>query len=210
MGMKLIKSYVKAKLLGLNTKLFRLFNKSFIYQSKTGYKEINPYFPYNNYTELECKEIPYEQLFLGADFLKDNITLIDTPIVDSPHFELMKVLSTNGNFMETDYVNRMINGSLDERYEIVAFCLDKDFFPSCYKKHISEYENGTDKEVIVYQKNNRYYLHDGKHRAALCALLERNVKCKVITLESAFADFNPKKVEKILKNSKYQQHRKLF
>ncbi len=210
MDKMLIKPYIQAKLLGLCAKVFRLFHITYVYQGRTGLKELNPCVSNGQYQVIEYKEIPYDQLFLGIDFLNDNNTLIDTPIATSPHFELMRTLSEGNDYMKTEYVERMLRGALDERYVIVSYCLNKSYFRSCYEKHIAEYEEGIDREIVVYQLNGKYYLHDGKHRAAMCALIKKSVRCKVITPESAYNDFNLQKIHKLLSDNKYQKHIKFF
>ncbi len=204
------KAYIKAKTLGVLTKGCRLLHKTMLYESKTGIKELNPVFKKRELPEVEQKHIPVDELFLGVDFLNDKHTLMDTPITSSPHFELMKALSENGDIMQTDYVRRMVCGALDERFEIAAYCLDRSYFPTCYQKCMTELQTEAGADILIYQKNGRYYLHDGKHRAALCALLQIEARCRVISVDCAFADFNPKKIRKLMTSDAYQKHHELF
>ncbi len=210
MDKELRKPYIKAKTLGVCTKGCRLLRKTVIYESKTGLKELNPVFNKRECAETVSCVIPVEELFLGVDFLNDEHTLMDTPITKSPHFGLMKTLSENGDIMQTDYVKRMLRGALDERFEITAYCLDRSYFPTCYQKGVTALQNGAGEEITVYQKNGRYYLHDGKHRAALCALLHKEAKCRVVPAAYAFGDFNAKKIKKLMASNDYQKHHQLF
>lgn len=202
--------WLKVKFLGVCTKVCRLLKKTVIYESKTGYKELNPKYPTEEIEKLEELCLEAHDLYLGIDFLKDEYSLIDCPISESPHYRLMKVLRDGEDWKSTEYVSRMLKGALDERYEILAFYLNEFYFPNCYHKRAAEIEANEASLVSVYQTNGRYYLHDGKHRAALCALMGMKVFCKVLPCEAVLRDFNHKKVEKVLKSRKYTKHRMLF
>lgn len=121
-----------------------------------------------------------EVLFLGPDFLKDKYTLIDRPLLESPHFMLVKTEIEKGNVAETDYYKRLIKGTLDWRY---CFLKHKQL-SGYYTKNEAMIEriNSNDyKPAIVYKWKGHYYLFDGKHRAALCAALGKPIKCVVIS-----------------------------
>lgn len=202
--------WFKVKLLGMFSKVCRIFKKTIVYQSKMGYKELNPV--YLQQTAEDCKEINLcaQELYLGIDFLKDTYSLIDVPLRNSPHYHLMESLQDDGEWESTEYVSRMLTGALDERYEILAFYRNKSYFHNCYQKRKAEIGQNQKKLVSVYQLNGRYYLHDGKHRAALCALMGIDVPCKVLSHETVLRDFNTKKIQKVMKSRGYTKHRSLF
>ena len=202
--------WFKVKLLGALSKVCKLFEKTVVYQSKTGYKELNPF--YLPQTTEHCKKIylSARELYLGIDFLKDDYSLIDVPISESPHYGLMKCLQDNGEWESTEYVLRMLKGALDERYEILATYLNKSYFSVCYQKRKAEIERNDNSSVSVYQLNGRYYLHDGKHRAALCMLMGIDVPCNVLPFEMVLRDFNAKKIQKVMKSKKYTKHQVHF
>ena len=192
--------WAKVKTLGLLSKLCKFFRKTVIYQSKTGFKEINPYIPKHKSAQSELRIMNACELRLGIDFLKDDVSLIDVPIVQSPHYGLMKDLSEGGDGRSTEYVKRMLNGALDERYELLAFYLDKNYFRRCFERTKHSLETDSCAEVIAYKKNGRYYIHDGKHRAAMCALFSKTIKCRIVDFRAVRDDFNPLKVERIIKS----------
>ena len=202
--------WLKVKFLALISKICRMLGKTIIYQSKTGLKEINPVFENSDYSGSLIKEIDAKDLCLGIDFLKDSHSLIDVPIAESPHFGLVKALREGENWEKTEYVRRMLKGELDERYEILAFYLEKDYFPNCYKRCMREIENNQEKPITVYRFNDRYYIHDGKHRAALCALLGLKVKCCILDIDNVCMEFNRKKVRHLMRDKHYSRHQKIF
>lgn len=209
-GLKIRLLWLKVKVIGAISKLCRIMKKTVIYQSKTGLKEINPVFHKRDDSgAAECALSPNE-LYLGIDFLKDHYSLIDVPITESPHLGLMKELSEGGDGRACEYVRRMLGGSLDERYEIVAFYLDRNYFRNCFEKRMREIESDNGECVVAYKHNDRYYIHDGKHRAALCALLGVDVKCKIIDFSAVCADFNSKKIAKLMKRGQYTKHQSIF
>ena len=196
---------IKTKFLSLTAKICRLLKRSVVYENKQGLKQINPI----NVALLTRGErilIPYSKLYLGVDFLNDKKTLIDVPIVESPHYYLMKTLEINGDYKQTEYVQRMLRGCLDERYEIVSYYLQKNYFQKAYEKSKRGVEEDTNTPVTVYAYNDKYYIYDGKHRAAICALLKKGVWCNVIDLHSAMSGFNRKLKQRIIKSKKYKKH----
>lgn len=202
--------WVKVKSIGAFSKLCRLLHKTVVYQSKTGLKEINPAFAEKKDDNTTSCMLSPGELYLGVDFLKDEYTLIDVPITESPHYGLMSALSAGKDGRDTQYVMRMLTGALDERYEIVAFYLDCNYFRNCFEKRINSLNKDDCAQVTVYRRNGRYYIHDGKHRAALCALLGTNVKCKIIDFDTVCGDFNPRKLERLKKGTLYMKHHRLF
>lgn len=195
--------WIKVKTLALFSKLLHLINKTVTYESRTGLKEINPVFLTSDIKKSEECVLSPDELYLGIDFLNDNYTLLDTPIKESPHYELMEALHSGDDGRNTEYTARMLKGALDERYEILAYYLDEKYFRNCFSAKISDIH---EKSVTVYRKNGRFYIHDGKHRAALCALLGANVKCRIVNFSDVCKEFNPKKIEAIEKKENYKKH----
>lgn len=122
-------------------------------------------------------------LFLGIDYLNDDYTLLDTSIEESPHIQFIRAILNDEDLSKTDYIKRCEKGSLDGRRG--KLCV-KNFslFKNRCQSRIKQLDDM--QPVLVYQVNNRYYIYDGKHRAALCAL--KGVKVKCILVDYRFSD----------------------
>lgn len=124
--------------------------------------------------ELESKDI-----YLGMDYLKDDYTLVNVNIKDTPHYEFMSLLDNNEDISHSNYIKRFYNGTLDARIPHKKY----NNYSSFYRKHRfvkSEIIKGTYSPVVVYKIKEKYYIYDGKHRAALCAYLSVPIKCAII------------------------------
>lgn len=122
-------------------------------------------------------ELDPKELFLGIDYLNDNYTLLNTSILASPHIGFINSILKGEEFSKTDYIERCQKGTLDGRRGRIRI---KDFslFKSRCNSRIKQLEDM--QPVYVYQVNTRYYIYDGKHRAALCALKGVKVKCLLV------------------------------
>lgn len=126
-----------------------------------------------------------EDVYLGFDALKDEYTLLDVKMTDSPHYHLMKTIFRGGNINESDYVEREKKGALDGRYELVPADHVRLFFES-----LEKIKNDNYSPAIVYRVDGRTYAFDGKHRLALCLLLNKKCKCICMDLSELRKDVN--------------------
>ena len=202
--------WIKIKFFGLIAKICRLCKWTITYESATGIKEINPKMVALLSDQGKREIIPYDKLYLGVDFLKDDLTLLDVPITQSPHYDLMKVLVEGRDHKKTEYVQRMLRGCLDERYEIVAYYLDKDYFTNRFKQRKKEIDEEISKPVTVYYINEKYYIYDGKHRAALFAFCGKEIYCNVIDAKIVFESFSKNISKRLIKSGQYTKHKNLF
>ena len=145
------------------------------YKNMYGIKVINPCC--SSAKDLDQPEIRVEpsDLFLDVDYLTEAYTLLDKSIPDSPHFQFMKALNDGTDIMKTEYYKRYSAGYLDERAAIITNAKRRQAFLSTFesrKKAIccEEYD-----PVSVYERHGKLYIYDGKHRAALCALLGKTI-----------------------------------
>jgi len=177
---------LKCTILLIINKVFKTLNISTYFESYYGIKSFNQplkshlfeVFPQLNHICLK----PYE-LFIGFDGLNDFYSLVDIPIINSPHKHLMETLETNGNYYSTDYYNRSLRGKLDGRFEYI-FQIKSIY--SKFKAKKKQILNNTHAEVIVCNIKNKYYIVDGKHTAALCCLLGVEIRC--IEIQNPFLD----------------------
>ncbi len=117
-----------------------------------------------------------EELFLGIDFLKDDYTLLDCPLKKSPHFELMRTLLEKQGIEKTEYIRRYENGILDGRVASLKHS-SYEYFENAFQKRLDEIKSDIIEPIYIYRIGGRSYVYDGKHRAALCALLGKTIKC---------------------------------
>lgn len=148
---------------------------SVLYEDRSGVKSFNQIYRNDIFKpSMFGKEfmLNAEQLFLGIDGLKDSFSHLFTPVVESPHFSLMKILDQGEDTSESTYYTLQANGRLDMRRgnkkTISAVTFESK------KKLVKEnrYE-----PVIVYYHLDRFFIADGKHRAALCASMGQQVRC---------------------------------
>lgn len=132
----------------------------------------------------EIMEISPSKLYLSVDYLKDNYTLLDSCLLDSPHYGFIRAINSGQDIQSTEYYQRFIKGYLDGRHcqrtRNISFYFDKN------EKTKQEVISGDYKPVAVYIWKNRFYICDGKHRAALCAYLNKDVKCILVPSISDF------------------------
>lgn len=170
-------------------KLCSVLNIYIFVKTRAGLKNINID---SLYGEIDINKdlhdtitISPDKLFLSVDYLKDRFTLLDCCIIESPHYGLVKAINNGEDVKNTDYYKRFITGKLDGRHcqrkRKVSYFYDKN------KKAKESIESGNYKPVQVYYWKGKYYICDGKHRAALCAYLQRDVKCVLVPSVSQFA-----------------------
>jgi hypothetical protein len=115
-----------------------------------------------------------DELYIGFDGLKDNYSLLGLSISYSPHRKLMDALENHKTHLKTDYFERIRKGKLDTRF---GFCFKKIFFYQVYKEKKKQILSNAYSEVKVFYLNDRYYILDGKHTAALCVALGKSIRC---------------------------------
>ena len=155
----------------------RLFNCEFYYENKYGIKDFNsPSFVLNEDSLIKIIKLNPANVFLGFDGLKNQYTLIDKPISDSPHMELIRLINSGKDISKCDYIIREINGFLDHR--------NKQFLGERLINYHQEMNKRSDRDrlPLVYKIDDRYYVLDGKHRFASSYLSGDNaVKCILIS-----------------------------
>ena len=145
------------------------------------------------------------QLFLGPDFLKDKYSLLGHSITESPHVGFFEALMNGKSIAETDYIRRFLDGTLDWRSASVM-PKDKLIFKKKFEQSLSEIKTGNYSPAVVYLQGGKYYIYDGKHRAALCAMLGKEVRCVVVGSEIVHANVWNYMYEMINGNEEYRRH----
>lgn len=192
-------------------KLFVIFNVTKIYESKVGIKIINSFLKNYNFNKLNSIILDKNMIYLGFDALIDKYSLCDISLVDSPHYYFMKALYDNENIKNTDYYYRYYHGILDGRRKRKINEDDIKHFNNMFNLRLEEIESGNYKPVQVYKIKKKYYIADGKHRAALCALCNKKIKCVEISTDFLL-DSTRMKIYSMMKKSKnnYKKNIKLF
>lgn len=189
-------------------KIFRKRNIIITYFTKVGLKNINmgsvakmssPYI-------IERKIIAPSDLYLGPDFLTDEFTLLGCSIVNSPHCEFVRSYVEGKNVLDTEYAQRWEAGTLDWRRPMpVSVSLDE--WKKTAALRIKEITDDKYDTVKVYYHDGKYYVYDGKHRAALCAVMEKNVLCDVIPTNYILGYYGGYMLDRVKNNAKYTKHR---
>lgn len=164
-------------------KLAKILDVSVLYQTKVGIKSLNQLMQSQElYSFNEFYANPNE-LYLGFDALKDAYTLVDVCIDNSPHFFLMEALNNHLSIKNTEYCQRYKAGTLDSRARVSLSHRELQRMEEKFALRKQEILEGRYAPVQVYRRNGKYYIADGKHRAALCTLFECPIKCVEISAD---------------------------
>ena len=193
------------RFLGAVRKVCRFLNISFCYATRYGVNESDPVFPAVG--SQEERTLDPASLRLGLDYLKDEYTLLGTPVTESPHYALMRSLQEGRGYEDTEYCRRMLAGSLDERPPIVAYYLNPSYFPGCFARCVREIESDSYEPILVYRVDGAYYIHDGKHHAAVAALLGRPLRCRVANCETIYCSLSRKLCRYVDRHRAYARHK---
>ncbi len=157
-------------------RICKIFHIHIYYENKYGVKSFNKHASTKPINKKEVIVNP-DEVLLGFDGLNNKSTLVGTPIPKSPHADLMRLLLKNKTILNSNYVTREENGSLDGRYGIRNNDHKKQFEKS-YKQIMSDNYD----PVLIYNIAGKYFAYDGKHRLALCSILGKKCRCEEINL----------------------------
>ncbi len=186
---------------------------SVLYESKAGIKCLNNISVGSMHEYLSSggpQPLSAENLYMCMDRLKDPYTLLYTNILDSPHFELMRILRDGGDVMRSAYIQRLTRGTLDPRPPI---SVDRHYIRALrntFEDKINSVRAGTYAPVQIVRVAGQYFIGDGRHRAALCALEKVSPKCIDIS-PVVYDTFNWWCYRKMLKDrDSYKKHMCFF
>lgn len=181
-------------------KLYKVLGKSKLYETSYGIKVVNPVHFRGQVFEYKEVTVNPTELYLGCDALNDDYTLVGKPISQSPHFELVKLLSEDKTIDDCEYIRRKEIGTLDGRDGVALSSSEKERHYMDYARSKNSLLNNTYEQPILYKVDGKYYIYDGKHRAAMACLLGVSIRCKVLEIYSYSRD--------IYSNLVYQQMKK--
>lgn len=165
-------------------KIFGQRSATILYKTAVGIKCFNQLISSDFFDYFKIQDIgalPVGDLYIGFDGLKDKHTLLGTKLEQSPYLELMMMLKNGKEIGNTEYVKRVSCGTLDFR---PARKTDKNFIEYTSKRFNDVNEDVKKKlitEIKVIKIGNKYYIADGKHRAALYSLYGISPKCIDVT-----------------------------
>lgn len=206
-GMRALILYLYSLFIRLREKIYERLMIFQIKQTPVGYKLINVLLIRSTPTKSESDSlivIKPEQLFLGIDYLKDRYTLLGCNILDSPHYALMQALFSGKSIINTDYIKREKTGTLDARF--LNRRIDAKYYINCFIQRKNIIEKGDNTPIYVFKVNDRYIIKDGKHRAALCALLNKDIKAIVLSKEEMMGSVGKHITERMMNKKSYCKH----
>lgn len=191
--------FLYCKFILIRRKIATHFFFTRLYESNVGVKYVMPIFNPTINGVSDVFLLQPNELFLDFDALKDKYTLCDVAVSESPHLGFLQCLNKGGNIKETEYIKRFEKGTIDIRVPYHVTSRDLWIFKNTFDSRKKEVESGQYEPVVVYLLGGKYYIADGKHRAAMCALLKQPVKCVLINnsyLEDSFYGWILKKMKK--------------
>ena len=179
-SIKILMGMIKAFVFSVVNRIFKIFGWHAVFVNTSGVKCINQSLNSDYLRSLkviEEIELNPVNLYLGFDGLKDDFTLLDSSVKDSPHFEFLNNLFHNKGYRKSDYFNRFVGGKLDLRCNQWPVLYN---FYTLFKLKKELIETGQNPPVLVTKINEKYYILDGKHNAALSIVLNKNVRCLLL------------------------------
>ncbi len=161
-------------------RVFKALRLSVFFCTRYGIKAINPQLTSDFFSISpigEKIELSSNQLIFPFDGLKDSYSLLGTPLSDSPHIVFMERLYSNKDFAQSEYFNRCRKGTIDMRY---SHCLNRKKTKKNFQKKLELVLSDNYPAVKVTKIEEKYYVMDGKHTAALCHMLKKPIKCVLI------------------------------
>ena len=194
-------------------KICKYFNVLKIFTTQVGLKTMNAAsFRSNKYIEKNGNVFMANEceLFLGPDFLKDKYTLLDCSLKNSPHYGFVECLCQKGDPEQTDYIRRYYTGTLDGRIGHSKIRDYSDYFGKNVQRQ-EEIMTGNIDPIMIYDWKGRKYIQDGKHRAALCAFLGKDIPYILIDENTLFGGITECKLRIAKKKSKdFDKHIQFF
>ncbi len=153
------------------------FDTTILYFSKFGLKSINAKIDFGDLSKLKKKQLSSNELFLFVDGLIDSETLVGKNIKDSPHFQLISTLDSQKLIDNCEYITRAQDGRLDMRG---GTFYDTKFYLEKFQTLKNDFELNKVTPLLVFPLDERYFILDGKHRAAYFALKEKPIEAYIV------------------------------
>lgn len=189
-------------------KILKILKLNYFYYNDYGFKMIMGKININH--NISCSSETYilpDDLLLGVDGLFDNYSHMGKRITESPHYRLMKACDRN-DFINCEYLMLENKGALDSR-ESINRSIEKHL--NVYNEVKSQIEEEKYTPVSYYIVDEKKYIHDGKHRAAMCAYLGKKVKCVEVSPTSVCSEYMIRlKREIVKKPGLFTKHQRII
>lgn len=179
---------IKYQMYRVLNKLAKITDISVIYETRAGIKSLNQLMKSREQGGREFYCAP-EELFMGFDALKDKYSLVGVCVTESPHRTLMEALDGGEDIRKTEYCIRQKKGTLDSRSSAAVKKSTVKGFKDKFCRRREEVLADSYAPVQVYRLGEKYFIADGKHRAAMCAHLGKKVKCVEISSDFLLDSF---------------------
>lgn len=163
----------------------RRIDWSGLYFSKSGIKCYNQLIDSDHLSLFVTGQpmmLAISELHIGFDGLNDRATLLGTPIANSPYFQLVKAMENHEPLDSCEYFKRVVEGTLDFRPARHFRATDIQQAKKKFLESKSLIEANQNLPVKTFNIAGRFYIADGKHRAATYQLLGvKEVPCQDMT-----------------------------
>jgi hypothetical protein len=160
-----------------------------VYHTRVGVKQTNRLFKsgmIDAYVAGERVALDPAVLRLGFDALRDEYTLLGTTIDRSPHLALVRSLLDPDGQPAWSYVERMKRGTLDWRGPQRLSPGMMAYIRRLFAARLEQVDRGDPTVVRVAWVDAEPYIVDGRHRAAVALVREREVLCEDVSM--AYSD----------------------
>jgi hypothetical protein len=165
-----------------------------VYETSVGIKYKIPNIKYAPFVDHIIEKIKYTDIclafnnfLLSPDLLKDKYTVCGKSILDSPHYLLFKEIENHSIADDSDYINRVRNGTLDAR---MARSISTEELLRKYEKRKSSLLDANEIEIMVIEikedNEKKYVILDGKHRLAFAALYNMQEAISLLLISNEY------------------------
>lgn len=162
-------------------RLCKCLNVQLFYENQYGIKVLNRKNEKAPTVEQKLIIDPSLALFF-ADGLKDQYTLTNKTIINSPHFFFIKGILENDFSLCADYCERESHGMLDGRFPLKLNKTTAEMHINSTLLNKKLLKKGSYARPKVTFFDGRYYAIDGKHRLSMAAYLGMNIECDIVSV----------------------------
>jgi len=155
-----------------------------VYHTPVGVKQTNQLFKgamIDLYATGELVAARPGGLRLGFDALRDEHTLLETTIAESPHLALVRALLGSDGELASSYLERVRRGTLDWRPPQPVSRSLVAYIRRMFAARLEAVDRGDPTVVRVAWIAGEPYIVDGRHRACLAFERGRDVLCEDVS-----------------------------
>lgn len=175
---------MRAYLLSRAQRACRWAGVSYVRHTRVGIKGVNQIIS-SDLFEFHRRSDPVscspQELLMGFDGLHDRYSMVGVPLAESAHVALMTALRAGTLDRDNDYLQRAATGTLDLRFPQRV----NPGFVEALRGHFEDCRHaiaaGGTPEVKVFRFGGKYFIADGKHRAAVALVCGTDVDVVDVT-----------------------------